>query len=199
MASSFSADIEKVSIPVNKYIFEISSGGDTLAGYPQKARVADMVRGAIQVYDRRLRLNINLGQRDFAEASDQVARELAELAYAQGRSFSDPLGGAHLFRMASGAERVSRNNLGSGNEAIKIERAALELIYMADAVKYLGEAGKSGLAWRLEQKASLKEAYQMIKDPVAARVEGSLTDLDDPVPWRLTEAYKRGSVIVADI
>lgn len=201
MASSFSPDRERVAIPVEHYIFDISGGVDTYRNFPGRPGVLSVVESAIQRYDRRLRVNINLGQRDFAEASDRVAGELAMLADSQKRAFNNPVNAAHLYRMASGAERVSRNNLGTHNEVIKAERAALEIIYMADAVQALREVGRNDTAfvWRLEQRESLIEAYRRIEEPGKVRDESSSPRSSDRLPDRVSEAYRRGRLIVAGI
>ncbi len=201
MPSSFSADRERVSIPVEKYIFDISGGTDTYRRFPDRLGVLDVIRDSIQVYDRRLKVNINLGQRDFAEASDEIAGKLALMGDIQKRGFNNPINAAHLYRMASGAERVSRNNLGNHNGVIKGERAALELIYMADAVQALGEAGKgeTAFAWCLKQRSSLRQAYRMIEMQGRIRSESPWPQAEDRLLDRVSEAYKRGRIMVSGI
>lgn len=201
MISSLSAGIERVSVPIDSYLFGISSGPDTYYAIRGKPEILQVVRTELHTYDRRLRVSINLGQRDFSEVSDHVAGELALLGDIQKRAYNNPIGAAHYYRMASGAERASRNNLGNHNEVIKTERAALEIIYMADAVQSLREAGRpdTAFAWCLEQSESLKEAYGMIEMPGRLRNESLPPRQVSTLLDRASEAYRRGRLLVAGI
>lgn len=178
----------------------ISGGLDTFSHFPEPAKVRTVIMGEVHKYNPCLRINIILDPRDFSEVSDRFAGRLATMADIHKRGFNNPVNAAHLYRMASGAESISRGYSDQHNTVLKDERAALEIIYMADAIQTLREAGKDEVAsrWLLSQNESLTKAFGMIE------VSGNRADFPSPrresvLLDRLAEAYKRGSVMLLGI